>query len=340
MTARRGILGARLLVLALGCACAGPPTDGGVPSTKVPSARTSLTRAEELDLRMAFLAASAAEVAYQEARDLEALVEEMGVDRYRFIESEGKDADTQCFVATVGQHSLVAFRGTAGLRDWGTNTRIATGEVRLGDGTNARVHGGFLGAWRDVQPRVLDVLGDVEVEVAGHELCHEVIVAGHSLGGALALLCGIELERAGYHVLGVYTFGQPKVFTHPVDERALPHLMRFVYGDDVVPTLPPWGGYVHVGAEAYSPQIGRILAEPRPFSWWPSLSVRDHGAVGYMGTIAALMHELADDDESRGMVAWVERREAPLSSYLGLDRTVRTPNGTCAVLREGPGPKR
>lgn len=101
---------------------------------------------------------------------------------------------------------------------------------------------------------------------------YRIVVAGHSLGGALALISAAELRLMGHDVLAV-TLGAPRVgnlrFVRWVDqlfdtEGAVAHigdkrsfaelrtaLVRMVHRHDVVPMLPPTRLYRHAGYEYF-----------------------------------------------------------------------------------------
>ena len=79
-----------------------------------------------------------------------------------------------------------------------------------------------------------------------------LIVTGHSLGAALALLCAVDLRDRNLHP-EVVTFAGPRtggrVFREYF-ERAVPSCFRVVNLWDVVPHAPTeLMGYVHVGTE-------------------------------------------------------------------------------------------
>lgn len=165
---------------------------------------------------------------------------------------EGTDAG---FAYTRGDVGVIAFRGTLlwNLHQWAaTNFRMA----RVG--TPAR-HSGFDRAWHRLRPQVMDWLED-NVAPGG-----ALILCGHSLGGAIAVLAADEL-CASNEVRAVVTFGGPRVGSvefrdayldrpaapagHPAAGRKLAHVTRRItHVDDLVSRVPPPPFFRHVGTE-------------------------------------------------------------------------------------------
>lgn len=146
---------------------------------------------------------------------------------------------------------VVAFRGTSGLRDviidlkntlvpWtspGSNT--CTG--------GCRVHSGFQEQWNSVASSVITRLRGLLSQNPGYK----ITVTGHSLGGALATLAGITLEKTFPGSVTVYSLASPRVgnpaFVSFV-EAAFPdgRIYRVTNEDDNVPQdLTPAEGYRH-----------------------------------------------------------------------------------------------
>ncbi len=83
-----------------------------------------------------------------------------------------------------------------------------------------------------------------------------LFVAGHSRGGAFAVLAAAALARAAQQaddlpaIGGVYTFGQPRVgngpFVEEVEALRVP-LYRFIHGDDPIPAVPRRRGWCRSG---------------------------------------------------------------------------------------------
>jgi triacylglycerol lipase len=82
----------------------------------------------------------------------------------------------------------------------------------------------------------------------------EVVIFGHSLGAAEALIVGMTLQHRGYQVRQVYGSGQPRVTdTEGARRYALFPLLRIVNENDPVPLVPsvrdisPATSYCHFG---------------------------------------------------------------------------------------------
>lgn len=106
---------------------------------------------------------------------------------------------------------------------------------------------GFAAAYLSVREQIHNYLRSHAVA--------SVTVTGHSLGGALATLCAVDVQYkfSNKVTLNVYTFGAPRVGNDGFRDsfkRRVPDSYRFIYGMDVVPALPkPWQGYRHVDEE-------------------------------------------------------------------------------------------
>lgn len=71
----------------------------------------------------------------------------------------------------------------------------------------------------------------------------KLFLAGHSLGGAIAVAVASILDQKGINVEAVHTFGMPRAgdltFRDDYNRRLGDRTYRFVHGDDLVPTVPP-----------------------------------------------------------------------------------------------------
>ncbi|OBT74935.1 hypothetical protein VF21_06051 [Pseudogymnoascus sp. 05NY08] len=72
--------------------------------------------------------------------------------------------------------------------------------------TNCTVHAGFLASWTHTRPLLLPHLTRLPPLLPDYE----IHLIGHSLGGALAALAGLELRAGGVEVV-VTTFGEPRI---------------------------------------------------------------------------------------------------------------------------------
>jgi predicted lipase len=112
--------------------------------------------------------------------------------------------------------------------------------------SNALMHRGFVSAYFSVRSQIHEYL-------ESHPLTG-IVAAGHSLGGALATLCAVDIQYNFAQLeIEAYTYGAPKVGNDGFRDsfnRRVPNSFRFVQGMDIVPELPRWWqGYRHVDLE-------------------------------------------------------------------------------------------
>jgi triacylglycerol lipase len=164
------------------------------------------------------------------------------------------ETDTHALVIELADCVIIAFRGTASIRNWITDAKFKrTQLVRRDYATIAEVHEGFLAAFDSILPALTERLKAI---VVGDR---PVFITGHSLGGALATLSALEMQRQHFNIAQVYTFGQPRVGNRAFAKLlnlALPgNYFRVVYQEDIVarvPHLPAFHDlYWHAGTEVF-----------------------------------------------------------------------------------------
>jgi hypothetical protein len=157
---------------------------------------------------------------------------------------------------------IVAFRGSKNPRDFVQDAKFGmTRLITLSGGEEVHVHLGFK---EDFEAIAVAVITNVKTLLAMNSQA-KVWLTGHSLGGALAILCAMEFRRQGIPVSQVITFGQPRVgnaaFAAMYD--AMPGLkqltIRVINQNDLIPRTPGWlMGYRHCGYEVllFTPLFG------------------------------------------------------------------------------------
>jgi len=159
----------------------------------------------------------------------------------------------------VLRDGVLAFRGTEDLSDWMVDAEAIKREYALSLSTFAvpggKVHAGFLRRWEMIRSAVMAVLGQPQ----------PLTITGHSLGGAMAALCAIELDAKGWPVQ-VVTFGAPRVgdsdFVRLLDHN-LNNYTRIENWADPVPWVPTYTrGWRHAGKM-------RVVGSPANLAKWP-----------------------------------------------------------------------
>ncbi len=188
---------------------------------------------KEFSWSAALSTAVASYVAYWNEPQFESLGASWNWDGFHFI----KQGNTECFVAGNSDQAIVAFRGTEmmKLKDWLTDLDVLGTTESYG-----KIHRGFRKAFDSVSDQLKRAINSIGVR--------QLILTGHSLGGALALIAAAEWSDV-YDVRSIYTFGQPAVgnddFVEFLTDKYSNRYVRFVNDDDIVPMVPP--NYSHAG---------------------------------------------------------------------------------------------
>lgn len=152
-----------------------------------------------------------------------------------------KPVTTGCqsgYIVSVEDATVIVFRGTDDCGDWFANL-----DVRPHSDVHGRFHRGFNDAYESLHSQIIGPLTETPPA--------NLWITGHSLGGALAVICAYDLiHYQNLAVCGVMTFGQPMVASknaaNYLDERLKSRYVRFVNGRDIVTRIPPF--HAHCGS--------------------------------------------------------------------------------------------
>lgn len=126
----------------------------------------------------------------------------------------------------------------------------------------AKIHKGFAVAYAAIAQRLLAVVRKLQSERR-----RPVYLTGHSLGGALATVCSLDLyltQRLTSKEIFVSSFGAPRVGNRQfssVYNACIPIHWRIVVAPDVVAKLPKVG-YKHVGKKVLITVDGDLFIDP------------------------------------------------------------------------------
>ncbi len=124
----------------------------------------------------------------------------------------------------------------------------------------AKIHRGFADAYRSVSE---DLMTKVR-QLFGINR-RPIYLCGHSLGGALSVIRGLDIMLSlGVTELLVTTLGSPKcgnLFWHNIFDELVPSYWRVAMRSDIITTLP-YPGYVHVGKRAALTSTGEMFLDP------------------------------------------------------------------------------
>lgn len=144
-----------------------------------------------------------------------------------------KATSTQAFLVSNNSAIFLIFQGSATPEDWAIN-----GFFELKGYLSGNAHRGFLYA---VEQTFKEIFGAIQSELNKNPK-RPLIISGHSLGGALAMLYGAKLRENKIEEIEIVTFGQPRCgnikFIESFAKLNIPYT-RFINKEDKVPDVPP-----------------------------------------------------------------------------------------------------
>lgn len=159
---------------------------------------------------------------------------------------------TQIGIAYGPQRIVIACRGSESIGDWGENLMMWRWGWKRILPKRARVHFGFLRQAKRVAPELAETVAALRSRYPDAEL----LMTGHSLGGALASILAPLMRSEGMGPAAVYTFESPRpgnrAFAFWYDQTFGPKTFRVVCirkgCADIVTRIPPscWG-WRHAG---------------------------------------------------------------------------------------------
>ena len=181
------------------------------------------------------------------------------------IYDEGKEIGQDEFAYNVVQDrgvTIISIRGTDNSKNVLTDLDARPFQDRK---LGVQVHRGF----RDASEKLKnDIIENVPLE-------ENIILTGHSLGGAIAQILGLWFEDDAYEVQ-IYTFGSPSVMIEQMWEDG--HF-RVYLENDPVPFLPPFP-YVHWGIRINAETLD--WDENHPIGDVTKIDARDHSIKEYL----------------------------------------------------------
>lgn len=183
---------------------------------------------ERADWPVAETLALFCQIAYQPPVDAKDSFQKLGVDSVETV----VDGSMVGYVIAVADVTVVVFRGTDDNFDWFCNLNSLTTPTPQGP-----IHRGFHGSYLPLKPQIM--------KLVDRQRPKHLWLTGHSLGGALAVVCAHDLiDNERRELRGVMTFGQPMVAGEQLavhlDKVLLGKFAHFVNGSDIVARVPPF----------------------------------------------------------------------------------------------------
>jgi triacylglycerol lipase len=139
------------------------------------------------------------------------------------------------FIMESSDSIVISFRGSRTNPDWIADVTMLQTNFQY-TRIKLRIHSGFAAIYNTFRQQVMNVLNTLNSS-------KQLFVTGHSLGGALAVLCTLDAAaNTAFKNPVMYNFGSPRVGNSKfvqVYNEVIDNSIRIVNTNDIVPLLPP-----------------------------------------------------------------------------------------------------
>ena len=151
------------------------------------------------------------------------------------VAAPARTNDLYGFIIESDHSIIISFRGSRSNPDWIADATISQTyfpytRIKLG------IHSGFAAIYNACRQQIMDVLNTLSSS-------KQLFITGHSLGGALAVLCSLDAAvNTVYNNPVMYNFASPRVGNSKfvqVYNEVINNSVRIVNTNDIVPLLPP-----------------------------------------------------------------------------------------------------
>lgn len=140
------------------------------------------------------------------------LLSEQQLSEVKYVglrETAAKNLTTEYLIAKQGNTLYIGFTGSNAKNDWMRNLHV---QYKPYQGMPYPVHQGFVLAWKEVKQEITALIQQQKPA--------NLVLSGHSKGGAVAGVAALDLLKQGYNVTEVTTFGAPPIVKIPRNEDA------------------------------------------------------------------------------------------------------------------------
>ena len=167
-----------------------------------------------------------ADMAYQAEAEIRALVESSDYELSLYHTAPGIQVAFFLATSVATETQVISIRGTSNIENAMVNVSL---KLSVDADLGVSLHQGFGVSAKRIYAELKPLLKPE----------YKIHVTGHSLGGAIALVVAMLLDKDQFEVEQVVTFGQPKV-TNVSGANSIAHinLIRVVTPNDMVPLVP------------------------------------------------------------------------------------------------------